>query len=133
MKVLVIPLIVLSAVASELSEEPNEAQMRGAFERTLTAQVQNAIDFVAQDVGPQAAHDIRVNGTDRFDLRVFQKHACRRLARDYGYRCDFTFEIAVMNGSIQRALAGRFYAGADGLMFVQEEESAALPAHHSVL
>jgi len=35
MKVLMVPLIVMGAVAGELTDEPNEAQMRGAFEQTL--------------------------------------------------------------------------------------------------
>jgi hypothetical protein len=133
MKVLIVPLIVLSAVAGELGEEPNEAQMRGAFEQTLVMQVRNAVEFVAEIGGPQAVQEIRQNGTDRFEVRAFQKRACARLVGQRGYRCDFAVAIDVVNGSSQHTFAGRFYAGPQGLMFAQEETEASLPAVASVL
>jgi hypothetical protein len=133
MKVMIVPLIVLSAVAGELSEEPNEAQMRGAFEQTLATHVRNAIEFVAASGGPQAVQDIRQNGTDRFEVRAFQKRICARTAGQRGYRCDFAVAIDVVNGSLQHTLAGRFYVGRQGLMFAQEEPAAPLPAVASVL
>jgi hypothetical protein len=133
MKVMIVPLIVLSAVAGELSEEPNEAQMRGAFEQTLALHVRNAIEFVAENGGPQAVQQIRQNGTDRFELRAFQKRACARLVGQRSFRCDFSVAIDVVNGSLQHTLAGRFYAGPRGLNFAQEETEAPLPAVASVL
>jgi hypothetical protein len=133
MKVMIVPLIVLSAVAGELSEEPNEAQLRAAFEQTLATQVRNAIEFVAESGGPQAAQEIRQNGTDRFELRAFQKRTCARMVGQRGYRCEFAVDINVVNGSLQHTLSGRFYVGPQGLMFAHEETEAPLPAVASVL
>jgi hypothetical protein len=133
MKVMMIPLIVLSAVAGELSEEPNVAQMRGAFEQALTVQMNNALEFVAESGGPQAVQQLRQDGHDRFELRAFQKHACVRLVGQRGFRCDFAADIRTGNVSLQHTLTGRFYAGPRGLMFALEEQNASLPALASVL
>ena len=133
MKVLIVPLVVMSAVVGELSEEPNEAQMRGAFEQTLATHVRGAIEFVAESSGSEAVQQIQENGTDRFEVRAFQKHACARMVQQRSFRCDFFVVIDVMNGSLQHTLAGRFYAGPQGLMFTQEETEAPLPAVASVL
>ena len=133
MKVLMVPLIVMGAIAGELNLEPNEAQMRGAFEQTLAKQVRSAIDFATENGGPQAADAIRINGTHHFEVRAFQKRACVRLTGLRGYRCEFSVDIDVMNGLLQRSLAGRFFAGPQGLTFAQEESEASLPAVTSVL
>ena len=127
MKVLMVPLIVMGAVAGELTVEPNEAQMRAAFEQTLSKQVRSAIDFAAESGGAQAADAIRINGTHHFEVRTFQKRACVRVTGQHAYRCEFSVDIDVMNGSLHRALAGRFYAGPQGLLFAQEESEASLP------
>lgn len=124
MRVLLVPLIVMGAVAGELSEEPNEVQMRGAFERTLAAQVQNTIEFVARSGGPQAALDIQEAGNDRFEVRRFEKRACARIAGQSAYRCDFLVNIDVVNGKVQGAFSGRFTAGPGGLTYAQEEPNA---------
>ena len=121
MKVLMVPLIVMGAVAGELTDEPNEAQMRGAFEQTLAKQVRNTIAFVTESGGPQAADAIRLNRTDRFEVRTFQKHLCARTVGQRAYRCEFSVDIDVLNGPLQRSLAGRFFPGPQGLMFAQEE------------
>lgn len=133
MKVLMVPLIVMSAVAGELNVEPSEAQMRGAFEQTLAKQVRSAVDFAAQNGGPQAAEAIRLNGTDRFTVRTFVKRTCARVQEQRSYRCEFSVDIDVMNGSFQRTLAGHFFAGPKGLMFTQEEQVTSMPAVASVL
>ncbi len=127
MKVLMVPLIVMGAVAGDLTVEPSEAQMRGAFERTLAKQVRSAVEFVAQNGGPQAADAIRLNGTDRFEVRAFEKRICARVTGRASFRCEFIVDIGVVNGSFRRALAGHFFAGPKGLMFAQEEPGAALP------
>lgn len=133
MKVLVVPLIVLGAVAGELSLEPNEAQMRAAFEQTLTKQIRSAVEFATQSSGLQAADAIRQSGMDRFEVRSFKKRACTRVAGRPSYRCEFSVDIDVVNGSFQRTLAGHFFAGPQGLMFAQEESEASLPAVASAL
>ena len=134
MKVLMVPLIVMGAVAGELNIEPNEAQMRGAFEQTLAKQVRSAIDFAVQSGGPQAADAIRLNGTDRFEVRAFEKRVCARIAGQRSYRCEFTVDIGVVNGSFQRTLAGHFFAGPKGLMFTHEDTAEGpLPTVAAVL
>jgi hypothetical protein len=133
MKVLMVPLIVMGAVAGELTDEPNEAQMRGAFEQTLTKQVRNTIAFVTESGGPQAADAIRLNRTDRFEVRTFQKHLCARTVEQRAYRCEFSVDIDVLNGPLQRSLAGRFLSGPQGLMFAQEEAETPLPVVATVL
>jgi hypothetical protein len=121
MRVLMVPLIVMGAVAGDLTDEPNEAQMRGAFEQTLAKQVRDTIAFVTESGGPQAADAIRLNRTDRFEVRAFQKHLCARTIGQHAYRCEFSVDIDVVNGSLQRALAGRFFPSSQGLIFAQEE------------
>ena len=121
MRVFLVPLIVMSAVAGDLYEEPNEAQMRGAFEQTLLRQVRNAVDFAAENGGQAAVQAIQQNGTDRFELRTFEKRACARLMGLRAYRCDFTVDISLVDGSSQHALSGRFFNGQHGLMFAHEE------------
>jgi len=121
MRVLIIPLMVMGTVVGELSNEPSEAQMRGAFEQSLALQVRNAIEFVAESGGPQAAQEIQQNGTDRFELRKFEKHACARMAKERNYMCDFAVAIEVVNGSLQHTLSGRFVVGSGGFVFTQEE------------
>ena len=56
-----------------------------------------------------------------------------RLTGLRGYRCEFSVDIDVMNGLLQRSLAGRFFAGPQGLMFAQEESEASLLAATSAL
>ena len=133
MRVLIVPLIVMSAVAGELSDEPSEAQMRGAFVQSMARQVRNAIEFVAESGGPQLAQEIQQNGTDRFELRTFEKRVCLRVAGKRGYMCEFTVDIDVMNGSLQRTMSGRFFTGTHGLVFAQEEPESPLPAVASIL
>ena len=133
MRVLTIPLIVMSAVAGELSEEPDEAQMRGAFEQTLASHVRNAVAFAAESGGSEAVQQIQENGTGRFEVRAFQKRACAHMVQQHGFRCDFSVAIDVVNGSLQHTLSGRFYAGPQGLMFALEETETPLPAVASVL
>lgn len=128
MKVMIVPLIVMSAVAGELSKEPNEAQMRGAFEQALAMQVRNALDFAAESGGPQAVDEIKKNGTHRFEVRTFDKRACTRTIGQHSFRCDFAVDIDVVNGSLQGALTGRFFIGSQGLMFAQEEPGVAQTA-----
>jgi hypothetical protein len=118
------PLVALAVMLGSYSDEPTdrqptEQQMQIAFRDSLAAEVQGVLDFVAETGGPEALAKIYAAGTDRFEVRDFHKLDCQRAAaRDY--RCDFTVEIGVVTGIMQRRLSGRFTNGPSGLRFVSE-------------
>src|SRR3954466_3964935 len=88
MRLFVFPLATLALLAGGFSDEPKEAQMREAFETSLTLQVRNMLDFVAEVSGAEAAEKIRQAGSDRFTIRSFRKLDCSA-AGSAGYRCRF--------------------------------------------
>jgi hypothetical protein len=94
-----------------VSDEPSEHEMRGAFEDVLTDQVRNALEFIAETGGAGAVDRVRQSGADRFTVRRFHKGDCRRSPDRAGHLCAFTVEIGVVSGQIQRTLAGRFNNG----------------------
>lgn len=120
MRILLLPLLSLGLLsAAPPSGEPSEAAMRAAFETALAAQVRSAMDFVAESSGAQAVERIHQAGTDRFALNGFKKHDCMRSA--VGHICGFAVDLAVVNGTIQQTVRGRFLPGPDGrLTFAQE-------------
>jgi len=119
MRVWTVPFVVLVVLTGSYSNEPTERQMRAAFQDSLVAQVQAALEFAAETGGREALARIQAAGTDRFELRTFRKLDCMR-APERGYRCDFAVDIGVVNGSLQRRLSGRFTSGPDGMRFVSE-------------
>ena len=119
MRVLALPVVLLGLVTVDQSNEPSESAMRVAFEARLTAQVQSALDFVAETSGPEGIARVREAGTDRFEMRAFRKLDCLR--DDAGHICGFAVDISVVNGAIQKTLKGRFLSGPGGrLTFTQE-------------
>ena len=99
--------------------------MRGAFQATLTAQVQSALAYVAEIGGADALARVRVARTDTFDIRSFTKLDCARSASKAGHLCGFSVRVGVVGGELSTTMTGRFYAGPDGLVFVNEERSPA--------
>lgn len=101
--------------------EPSEMQMRLAFEDTLTRQVRNALDFAAEMGGPAAVAAIRDKGFDRFRIASFRKRACRPVADSGGHICEFTVNIELVSGRMERVIVGRFVTQIDRLVvFIQE-------------
>jgi hypothetical protein len=98
--------------------------MRAAFASTLASEVQSALDFAAESGGEEALARIRAARTDTFDIRSFTKLDCAPDRRDGGHVCDFAVRIGVETGLLERTMAGRFYAGPQGLMFVNEDAHA---------
>jgi hypothetical protein len=125
MRVLLIPAVIVGVLAVTGSDEPTESAMRVAFETTLAAQVRSALDFVAETGGPAALDKVRAAHTDEFDIRSFTKLDCVPSVAKPGHVCDFAVRIGVVNGLLEQTLTGRFYAGPDGLVFVNEERSPA--------
>ena len=125
MRVLLIPTVIVGVLAVTGSDEPTESAMRAAFETTLAAQVRSALDFVAETGGPAALDKVRAARTDEFDIRSFTKLDCVPSTAKPGHVCDFTVRIGVFNGLLEQSMTGRFYAGPDGLVFVNEERSPA--------
>ena|SRR6266545_5026467 len=121
MRVLGIPLVVLSVLAVTSSDEPTEAAMRAAFETRLAAQVRSVLDFVAETGGPEAVDKVREARTDEFDIRWFRKLDCSRSARRPGHVCEFAVRVGVVSGTIEQTMTGRFYFGARGLVFAYED------------
>jgi hypothetical protein len=116
MRLWTVPVIALGVMVVSLSDEPNERAMRGAFESSLAAQVQNALDFVAETSGPEAVAKVRAAGTDRFEISGFRKLGCQPREAG-GHVCRFAVDIAVMNGNVHEVLTGRFFRRDDGLAF----------------
>ena len=116
MRLWTVPIVVLGVTMVSLSDEPSERAMRAAFEISLAAQVQNALDFVAETSGPDAVAKVREAGTDRFEINTFRKLGCQQGERG-GHVCRFAVDISVINGSVHEELIGRFYPRDDGLAF----------------
>ncbi len=108
MRLWTVPVVALGAVVMSLSDEPTERAMRAAFETSLAAQVQNALDFVAETHGADAVAKVRAAGTDRFAIDGFRKLGCHRDQKG-GYVCRFAVDIAVIDGRVQEELTGRFH------------------------
>ena len=119
MRLWTVPILALGAVLSSLSDEPNEGAMRAAFETSLAAQVQNALDFVAETNGPEAVAKVREAGTDRFAVEGFRKLGCRRDDRG-GHVCRFAVDIEVVSGRLREELTGRFYQHDDRILFTYD-------------
>jgi hypothetical protein len=121
MRIFVFPLLALAVIAGGgFNDEPSEARMQGAFETSLTIQVRNMLDFIAEVSGTEAAEKIRQAGSDRFAIRSFRKFDCSR-GRDAGYRCSFAVDIELMNGNLERRIDGRFSLDASGGLAFAEE------------
>jgi hypothetical protein len=119
MRLFVFPLITLAVLAGGFSEEPREAQMQQAFETSLSIQVRNTLDFVAEVSGAEAVEKIREAGSDRFAIRSFRKLDCSR-AGGAGYLCSFAVDIELMNGRLERRIDGRFSPNSfGGLAFAE--------------
>ena len=115
MRLWTVPIVALGVAVVSMSDEPSERAMRAAFESSLTAQVQNALDFVAETSGPEAVAKVREAGTDRFQISTFRKLGC-----EYdkgGHVCRFVVDIGVIDGSFHEELTGRFFQRDDGLAF----------------
>ncbi len=119
MRLWTVPVVALAAVVVSLSDEPSERAMRAAFETSLAAQVQNALDFVAETRGPEAVAKVREAGTDKFAINDFRKLGCWRGDKG-GYVCRFAVDIGVIDGSVQEELTGRFYLRNDALAFTHD-------------
>jgi hypothetical protein len=100
--------------------EPNERAMQAAFEDALSVQVRNALDFAAETGGPDAVATIRARGHDRFTVNAFQKVKCEREVERDGYLCEFSVDIGLANGPMQKTISGRFQPDGDRLVFVQD-------------
>jgi hypothetical protein len=115
MRALMIPIVSLGAMIVGGSDEPSQTAMRRAFETKLAAQVQSALDYVAETAGAEALERVRDAGTDRFAIRSFVKLDCAR--SDLGHVCGFAVDLDTVAGSQQYTLRGRFAPGPRGLAF----------------
>ena len=119
MRVFMVPLVAFGLIAIDQQGEPSERDMRAAFEARLAAQVESAMEFLAETSGPEAVERVRQAGTDQYSVRNFTKRDCSR--GDAGYVCAFAVDLAVVTGTIQQTVKGRFMPGPDGrLTFTQE-------------
>jgi hypothetical protein len=100
--------------------EPSVEQMQSAFETALTRDVQNALEYAAETGGEAARAAIRDKGLDRFTIAGFRKHGCRPDEHRSGHVCEFSVDVDVVTGRMQRVLTGRFVGAATQLVFVQD-------------
>ena len=119
MRIFMMPLIAFGLISVEPPQEPSESAMRAAFEAKLTAQVESAMEFLAETSGVEAVERVRQAGTDRFTVRQFTKRDCAKGGA--GHVCAFAVDLTVVSGSIRQTVTGRFTPGPDGrLIFTQE-------------
>ena len=123
MRVLMLPTVLVGVLAVPGSGEPSAAEMRSAFQATLTAQVQSVLDYVAETGGEEALARVRAARTDEFDIRSFTKLDCAASADKPGHLCEFAVRVVVVTGEMQATMRGRFYAGPRGLVFVNEDRT----------
>jgi hypothetical protein len=124
MRVLTVPAVIVGVLAVTGSDEPSEAAMRSAFQATLAAQVQSALDFVAETGGEEALARVRAARTEQFDIRSFTKLDCAPSWHEPGHVCEFAVRIGVVTGTIERTMTGRFYVGLHGLEFASTSPPA---------
>jgi hypothetical protein len=103
----------------ETSAEPTEQQMRRAFEGYLAALVSGTLALVAETGGADAVRTVKQRGNDRFEVRSFHKVGCTAVATEMEYRCSFTVDVAIANGTVQRAMTGHFMTGPAGVAFAE--------------
>ncbi len=118
MRVYILPALGLFVLMGGLSDEPTEREMQGAFAQKLALQVQNALDFVRESEGMEAAERLRAAGQDRFNITAFRKLQCQMA--EQGYVCAFAVDVGLVNGSLQRTVTGRFVSGPGGLIYAEE-------------
>jgi hypothetical protein len=122
MKLWAIPVVVAGALMGAPgfgSNEPSERAMQIAFEDALSLQVRNALEFAAENGGPEALATIRENGTDMFTVSAFRKLKCRQQGA-HDHRCDFHVDLDLSNGRFERTISGRFVGDADDLRYQQD-------------
>ncbi len=125
MRILTLPAVLVGVLAAPGSNEPSAAEMRSAFQATLTAQVQSVLDYVAETGGEEALARVRAAHTDAFAIRSFAKIDCTSSADKPGHLCAFAVRVGVVTGELQATMRGRFYAGPRGLVFVNEDPADA--------
>jgi hypothetical protein len=123
MRTLLLPLVAVGVIFYAHTDEPTENQMRSAFERSLAAEVADAMAFVGESGGREAVERVRMAGNDRFEIRNFRKVDCQPMATKSGFYCAFTANIILVNGPMQRSLKGRFYNAPEGMQFALDAES----------
>ena len=122
MRILVLPIAAAGVIFFLHTDEPNEKQMRSAFERSLAAEVADTMAFIGESGGPEAVERVRMAGNDRFEIRNFRKIDCQSAATKSGFDCAFTVNIDLANGQMHRALKGRFYNSSGEIKFAFESE-----------
>jgi hypothetical protein len=121
LRVLVVILIAVGAMAYSDINPPTEIQMRNAFDNYLAHQVAETMQFIQTTGGPSIIKKVKDSGNDRFEIRAFRKIECRQLQQEPNYSCTFSVDINLTNGIMQRTLEGRFYNSSRGLAFALVE------------
>jgi hypothetical protein len=117
MRLLAVPVLAFGLLIGSFTDEPAEADMRAAFQATLSADVQSALDYIAEVGGAEALQRVRDAGTDRFAIRTFRKLDCARNPDLTGYVCGFAVDIDVVSGAQSHTVSGNFLTGPRGLVF----------------
>jgi hypothetical protein len=121
---LIVILIAIAAIFYAHSNAPTEIQMRDAFERYLTDQTAQTVQFIQETSGPSAVERVKAAGNDRFEIRSFRKLECQQSQTKSGYDCTFNVDIDLANGMMHRALEGRFYNTSMRIAFELVEQPA---------
>jgi hypothetical protein len=124
MRALVVIMIAIGVILYGHSNAPTEFQMRDAFERYLADQTAQTVEFIQETGGPGAVERVKAAGNDRFEIRAFRKLECQQSPTKPGYECTFNVDIDLANGTMHRALAGRFYNTSTGFAFELVEQTA---------
>ena len=124
MRAFVVILIAIGVMFYAHSNAPSEIQMRDAFEHYLVDQTAETVAFIKETSGTSAVERLKAVGNDRFEIRAFRKLECQQSRAKPGYDCTFSVDIDLANGTIHRALEGRFYNTSTGIAFELVEEPA---------
>jgi FlaG/FlaF family flagellin (archaellin) len=127
MRALVVIMIAIGVILYGHSNAPTELQMREAFEHYLVDQTAQTVEFIQETGGPGAVERVKAAGNDRFEIRAFRKLECQQSPTKSGYDCTFNVDIDLANGTMHRALAGRFYNTSTGIAFELVEQTARTP------
>lgn len=102
--------------------EPPEADMKAAFNRAVTNEIEQSNKEAAKAVAWLSGNtQFSSNTSVSAIIQEFKKHSCKQSAERPGYICDFTVTMkikgALIPSSVEpRTLTGRFFVDRKGTL-----------------
>lgn len=108
MRLFMFPVIAAGMLIAGTSDEPSDAQMRGAFESALAHQVEGVLDFVNETQGSEAVEAAKSKKADHYEILMFHKRDCAHDGISLSYTCSFSVDIDLATGIVRETLSGQF-------------------------